>query len=105
MKWIATAVTVIALSGCGEQKPDNSMKAVAAKVREVYGHRDSVDELFTDAKMKPDQKERAGSRSFHARFAADDGYVWVRVSHGENESGPCNFQPETIQFSQSGKRE
>lgn len=98
-------VAALLLSGCGAAKPDNSMKAVAAKVRDVYGHRDSVGELFTDAKMQPDQKERAGSRSFHARFAADDGYVWVTVSHGENESGPCLFQPDTIQFSTSGKRE
>lgn len=101
MKWFL--IVLVFAVGCG--KPDNSMKSVAAKVREVYGHRDSVDELFTDAKMKPDQKERAGSRSFHARFAADDGYIWVTVSHGENESGPCNFQHETIQFSQSGKLE
>ena len=97
-------VAALLLSGCGEQKPDNSMKAVAAKVREAYGHRDSVDELFTDAKMKPDQRERSGSRSFHARFVADDGYIWVKVYHGENESGPFFFDQESLQFSQSGKR-
>lgn len=105
MKWIAIAAIAVALSGCGEPKPDNSMKAVAARIRDVYGHRDSLEALFTETGHSPDLKGNPKRGSLYARFVADDGYIWVKVSHNENETGPCWFLHETIQFSQSGKLE
>ena len=103
MKWIATAVAVIALSGCGEPKPDNSMKGVAARIRETLSQ-PTIDELYAAAKLKPDLiDQKPGRSSFHARFPADDGFIWV-VVYGVNAPS-ASFHEDTIQFSQSGKLE
>lgn len=97
MKWVAIAVLL--LVGCG--KPSNTMKDVAARIREGL-IADNLEELCKAAKVSCDRTETVRRREWF-RIPADDGFVWVEVP---SPDGPaCSFKVSSIQFSQSGKLE
>lgn len=96
----------VLIAGCGRSAtPD--MKAIAAAIRsmpEAASSSLSFSGVSKSDKLEYDRDEEGNIVPGHSwmRFPAADGFVWVRIDEiGEKSSVVHN----SLQFSQSGKRE